>query len=269
MTSMDPLEPPDPLDSLASLASSASLDSLNPFRDEARSRELPEDEVERWLGTVRRCATLSPAGRTAPAGPVAGRIGGLPPMPEGEDVPELPFLALVDLAAIPPGATDLPLPKDGTLLFFADTEDPWGDDDWARLVHVPAGTPVSERAPDGDWESEALPAQDLYLTTELSLPNRGEDTEEFPHGMALGSVWWETSDKVQTGGPVQIGGYPWVWNSNPVTEHDHGPGDWVLLAEIGGEDLTEGELGIAYWVIRRGDLSAGRFDRVRACFDQV
>jgi Domain of unknown function (DUF1963) len=244
---------------------------MDPFRDEARKRGLPEDEVERWLGTVRPCATLSPAraGGAPPAGPVAGRIGGLPPMPDGEPVPNLPFLAAVDLAAIPQGTTDLPLPKDGTLLFFADTEDPWSGDDWYRLLHVPVGTPVSERGPGGDWPPDVHPAQDVYLTVEPSLPNRGADTEEFPHGSELGSVWWETSHLMQKGGPVQIGGCPWVWNTDPITEYELPPGDWVLLAEIGGEELTEGDLGLAYWVIRRDDLADGRFDQARACFDMV
>ncbi|NGO10054.1 DUF1963 domain-containing protein [Streptomyces sp. HC44] len=243
--------------------------SMNPFRDEARSRGLPEDEVERWLATVRPCAILSPAGEAPLDGPVAGRLGGLPPMPEDEPVPNLPFLAWADLAAIPPGATDLPLPKDGTLLFFASTEDPWSGDGWYRLVYVPAGTPVSERGPDGEWQPRVHPARDLHLTIEPSLPNRGSDTEEFPHGDELGSVWWKTCSEMQTDGPVQLGGYPWEWNADPLTDYDHGPGDWVLLAEVGGEDLTEGELGIVYWVIRRDDLAARRFDRARACFDFV
>ncbi|WP_128376632.1 DUF1963 domain-containing protein [Streptomyces cavernae] len=243
--------------------------SMEPFRDEARSRGLPEDEVERWLGTVRLCAMLRPAGQAPCDGPVAGRLGGLPPLPADEPVPDLPFLASVNLAAIPPGATDLPLPKDGTLLFFADTEDPWSDDDWSRLVYVPAGTPVSERGPGGEWSPQIHPARDLHLTIEPSLPNRGSDTEEFPHGSELGSVWWKTCGEMQSDAPVQMGGYPWVWNADPITEHDHGPGDWVLLAEIGGEDLTEYELGIVYWVIRRDDLADGRFTRARACFDMV
>ncbi|WP_193241328.1 DUF1963 domain-containing protein [Streptomyces phaeolivaceus] len=116
---------------------------MDAFRDTARGRDLPQDEVERWLGTVRRCPTPGVSGQVPPDGPVVGRIGGLPPMPEGEPVPELPFLAAIDLAALPADATDLPPPKDGTLLFFADTEDPWSGDGWARLVYVPVGTPVS------------------------------------------------------------------------------------------------------------------------------
>ncbi|MEU6349003.1 YwqG family protein [Streptomyces sp. NPDC047072] len=244
------------------------MSSMDLFRAEARSRDLPEDEVERWLDTVRPCGMLDPD-RKAPEWPVVGRIGGLPPLPEGEPVPELPFLAAIDLAAIPQGLTDLPLPKDGTLLFFADTEDPWGEDDWHRLVYVPAGTPVSERAPDGEWPPEVHPASDLYLRVAPSLPNRGSDTEEFPHGMELGSVWWETSGKIQGYSAVQLGGYPWVWNWNPVTDHDHGPGDWLLLAEIGGEPLIEGDLGVAYWIIRREDLAAARFSEARAAYDMT
>lgn len=127
---------------------------MDPFRDEARSCGLPEDEVERWLGTVRRSAMLSLAGEAPPDGLLAGRLDGLPPMPNDEPVPDLPFLASVDLAAVPSSATDLPLPENGTLLFFADTEDPWSGDDWHRLVYVPVGTPVSERGSANEWLPE-------------------------------------------------------------------------------------------------------------------
>ncbi len=245
------------------------MNAMDPFRNEARSRDLPEDEVERWLGTVRPCAMLGTAGEAPPGSPVAGRLGGLPPMPEDEPVPRLPFLASVDLAAIPPGATDIPLPKEGTLLFFASTENPWNGREWSRLVYVPVGTPVSERRPGGEYQPPVHPTQDLHLMIEPSLPNRGYATEEFPHAGDLGEVWWETCDEMQTGGTVQMGGYPWVWNADPTTDYDHGPGDWVLLAELGGEDLTEGDLGIIDWVIRRDDLAARRFDQARACFDMT
>jgi hypothetical protein len=244
---------------------------MDPFRDAARDCGIPDDEVERWLtGTVRACAMLGPSGRTPVDGPAAGRVGGLPPLPEDEPVPDLPFLAWVDLAAIPPGATNLPLPKDGTLLFFADTRNPWGDDTvWSRVLHVPAGAPVRERGPGGARPPQVHPARDLYLTMDPSLPNRADESDEFPHGEALGDVWWDTGDEMQSGGPVQIGGYPWVWNNDPLTEHGFGPGDWVLLAEIAGGGLVEGDLGHLYWVIRRDDLADGRFEQARACYDMV
>ncbi|WP_419665310.1 DUF1963 domain-containing protein [Streptomyces sp. 2-1] len=249
------------------------MTSMDPFRNEARSRGLPEDEVERWLDTARRSAMLGLAAEAPLAGPpegsLAGRLGGLPPMPNDEPVPDLPFLASVDLAAVPPGTTDLLLPEDGTLLFFADTEDPWSGDDWHRLVYVPVGTPVSERESACEWLPEVRPARDLHLTIKPSLPNRGSDTEEFPHGGELGSVWWKTCGEMTTDGPVQIGGFPWVWNSDPLTDHDHGPGDWVMLAEVGGDGVTEGDLGVVHWVIRRDDLAGRHFDRARAHFDMV
>ncbi|WP_432016548.1 DUF1963 domain-containing protein [Streptomyces hydrogenans] len=239
---------------------------MDPFRELARDQGIPQDEVERWLdATIRPCAMLG-AGESAD-GPVVGRFGGLPPMPEGEPVPDLPFLASVDLAAIAPGATDLPLPRDGTLLFFADTSEstPWTRGHWSRLVHVPAGGPVSPCGPGDESPPQVRSGHDLYLVIDPSLPNRGDHTEEFPHGEELGEVWWETSDDVQTGGSVQIGGYPWVWNNDPVRDYDHGAGDWVLLAEIGADD---GDLsGRVHWVIRRDDLAAGRFAQARACYD--
>lgn len=245
------------------------MKSMDPFRNEARSRDLPEDEVERWLGTVRPCAMLGKAGEAPPGSPVAGRIGGLPRLPEDEPHPDMPFLAAVDLAAIPPGATDIPLPKDGTLLFFADTVSAWTGLDCSRLIYVPVGTPVSERRRGGEYEPPVHPIQDLHLMIEPSLPNRGYATEEFPHAGELGEVWWETCDEMQADGTLQIGGYPWVWNADPTTDYGHGPGDWVVLAELGGEDVAEGELGLVDWVIRREDLAACRFDQARACFDMV
>jgi len=239
---------------------------MEPFRDEARRRGIPEDEIERWLDTVRPCATLDWTDDHAD-GPVAGRVGGQPPLPEGVSAPHKPFLALVDLAAVPADATDLPLPPDGTLLFFADTEDPEPGEDWYELIYVPAGTAVAT----GAAESGSDPGKDLRLKTEPSLPNRASNTEEFPHGFELGSTWWKTSSKIQDGGIVELGGYPWVWNWNPVTDHDHDPDDdWVLLAAINGKRLFVGDdLGLVNWVIPRADLAARRFDRVEAYYDQA
>ncbi|MFG1610547.1 DUF1963 domain-containing protein [Actinoplanes sp. NPDC049265] len=235
---------------------------MDPFRDEARARDIPDAEIERWLTTARRCATLDPNDAHA-SGPLAGRLGGPPPLPDGTPAPRWPMLAVVNLAAIPADATDLPLPPDGTLLFFADTEDPGDSDDWHDVIHVPAGTPTSAQG------SELRPAEDLRLKIEPSLPNRGDDTEDFPHGHELGRVWWDTHSKMYDGGALQLGGYPWVWNWNPVTDHDHAPADeWTLLASFSDRRFLVGdELGVIHWAIRRADLAARRFDRAEAYFD--
>ena len=69
---------------------------------------------------------------------------------------------------------------------------------------------------------------------------------------------------------MELGGYPWVWNWDPVTDHDHDPDDdWVLLASVGGKALIGDDLGVVNWVIPRADLAAREFDRVEACFDQA
>ena len=228
--------------------------SMDPFRDVAASQGIPLAEVEQWLDMVRPCATLDSAG-DHDEGPVAGLIGGCPDV----TVPGKPFVALVDLAAVPADATDIPLPSDGLLLFFADLEDPFPDEDWHDLVYVPAGTAVTM---SGN-------TTDLRLMIEPSLPNRGSDSPEFPHGTQLGSIWWETHSNIRDGGIVQLGGHPWVWNADPVTDWDHDPDDdWVLLAQISGKVQTgDTELGFINWVIRRADLAACRFAGVEAYYD--
>ncbi|GID60503.1 hypothetical protein Aco03nite_089070 [Actinoplanes couchii] len=227
--------------------------AMDPFRDEARRRGIPQDEVERWLETVRPCAALDAADDRA-GGPVAGLLGGRPDV----TVPGKPLLALVDLAAIPADATDIPLPPDGTLLFFADLEDTDPDEDWHHVVHLPAGTAVT---------MSGEPTE-LRLKVEPSLPNRGADSAAFPHGHELGSVWWETNNQMRDGGAVQIGGYPWAWNADPVTDYDHDPqDDWVLLATISSGEQFGSDLGKATWVIRRADLAACHFDRAEAYYD--
>ncbi|WP_285681979.1 DUF1963 domain-containing protein [Actinoplanes sp. NBRC 103695] len=227
--------------------------TMDPFRDEARNRGIPEAEVERWLETVRPCAALYWTDDHA-GGPVAGFLDGQPDV----TVPGKPFLALVNLAAVPADATDIPLPPDGTLLFFADFDDPDPDVDWHQLVYLPAGTAV---AMSGE------PAE-LGVRVEPSLPNRGADSAEFPHGDELGSVWWETKGQMGKGGAVKLGGYPWVWNADPVTSWDHDPDDdWVLLATITSGEQFGSDLGMAHWVIRRADLAARRFDRAEAYYD--
>jgi hypothetical protein len=230
----------------------ARMAAMDPFRDEARSRGIPEAEVERWLETVRPCAALEETDEHA-GSPVAGLLGGQPDV----TVAGKPFLALVHFAAVPADATDIPLPSDGTLLFFADLEDTDPEDDWHQLVYLPAGTAVA---------MSGKPAE-LHLKVEPSLPNRGTDSARFPHGHELGSVWWETSGQMRDGGAVQLGGYPWVWNVDPVTDYDRPDDDWVLLATISRGEQFGSDLGRATWVIRRADLAARRFDRAEAYYD--
>src|SRR3954447_23922051 len=87
---------------------------LDGFRGAALARDIPEADVERWMGLVRPCALLTTDGD----GPVVGTFGGPIMLPADAEKPWFPLVATIDCAALPPEATDLPLPPDGKLLFF-------------------------------------------------------------------------------------------------------------------------------------------------------
>ncbi|WP_275004409.1 DUF1963 domain-containing protein [Promicromonospora iranensis] len=256
---------------------------LDRFREQALDRGVPKDDVDRWLGLAR------PALRTAPdgGGPVVGRLGGpllLPPdMPtpatvfEPDHRAEYQLIVTLDLAAIPPGATDLPLPPDGHVLLFSNVE--LEDERLSgTAVYVPAGTPVEEREVSLDYETygydspeeldEALRhTDDLRLVPGVSLPSCPLDAETraaHPHAETLQAVWSEQSDE---GGEWQLGGYAYDFDGmgDPARESaDQEPGencsrpeDWVVLAQWVGVPM-----GILYWTINRRDLEVRRFDRV-------
>jgi hypothetical protein len=256
------------------------MTNLDPFRSEALRRGIPPDEIERWIRTARPCATLGPGGD----GPVVGQLGGHPLLPADAPDPSFPFAASLDCAAIPAGATDLPLPASGTLLLFASPDGLIsGYPAACQVLHVPAGTPVAQRPapPVGEDDSEVPPPASLRLAIDLSLPNEAESTPEHPHGEELASVWWNLGTDLLSDGPLQVGGYPWIWNYEPVESvvrelgSKASPGapvpdikDWVMLAEW-SVDSEVFDHGLVHWVIRHDDLAAGRFDRVRASADMV
>ncbi|MDX3325945.1 MULTISPECIES: hypothetical protein [Streptomyces] len=93
---------------------------FRPFREEAEAQGVPADDVERWLATARPCATLTLSDDDT--GPLVGRFGGPLLLPSDTPDPGHPFVASVDLVALPADATDLLLPSDGRLLFFAGSE---------------------------------------------------------------------------------------------------------------------------------------------------
>ncbi|WEH43203.1 DUF1963 domain-containing protein [Streptomyces sp. AM 2-1-1] len=274
-------------------------DRFGPFREEADARGIPADDVERWLGMARPCVTLT---RADEAGPVAGRFGGPLLLPAEIPDPGHPLVASVDLAALPAGATDLPLPPDGHLLFFA-LPDPDADHSMGQVVHVPAGAATVRRDPDA-WnaarnaEDEALcasyPEGPLRAVPDVSLPYHqfvllpGEQDAEYLPGHPLCSdlveVWEDTEESIAQAGPFRIGGYA----DEEAVEFDpvdiaaeaaaravaagrfEGPvpadaADWVLLADwSSGRHVRGREGSTVHWVIPREDLAARRFERVFA-----
>ncbi|MFC7883058.1 DUF1963 domain-containing protein [Streptomyces sp. NPDC057376] len=263
----------------------ATLWWLDRFREQALERGVPVPDVDRWLGLARPMLRTAPDG----SGPVVGRLGGplmLPPDlptpgdshgPAGEEYEDHHQLILtLDFSAVPDGATDLPLPPDGTLLLFVNADlEPWPA---GGAVYVPAGVPVEERESSPDYEiyeydspedldAELRSAGELRLAPGVSLPSTPPDDETLarhPHAETLRDVW---SDQTDGGGDWQLGGHaanfddygdPVPASAYPeVGEQVTDPDDWVLLAQWVGFPMS-----ILYWTITRQDLAARRFDRV-------
>ncbi|WP_328424227.1 hypothetical protein OG470_13500 [Micromonospora sp. NBC_00389] len=149
------------------------LKILDQVHAEALSRDIPADDVERWLGLTRPCALLTQEGD----GPVVGVVRGPVMLPADAKDPDYPLIATIDCAAVPADVTDLPLPTDGQLLLFG-----WPEEHgWGEVRYVPAGVAVEEREqyppgfpPDEPENAEVyaeLPQGDLHLTVDISLPS--------------------------------------------------------------------------------------------------
>lgn len=266
------------------------LGRLSPFREEARKRGIPAAELERWIAVAARpCVTLSPDGD----GPVAGHFGGPLLFPPDMPDPYYPFLVSIDCAALPAGATDLPLPGDGRLLLFtyAREDETGGGNGGGHAVWIPAGTRVEEREvryesiyygeEEADPEARKIvdqyPREDSRVTINVSLPSCGYiDVPDYfcntlfrdhPHSEALAEVWRDTQGQCATWGPLQLGGYATDEDGGHEFTRESSTGEdgneWVLLADWypgirGIEGLT------VHWPIRWPDLAAGRFDQVDA-----
>ncbi|MEV7868509.1 DUF1963 domain-containing protein [Streptomyces sp. NPDC088124] len=269
---------------------------LRSFREAALAKGIPADDVERWVATGRPCATLMGRGD----GPVVGRGGGPLLLPAGAADPLFPFVASIELAALPADVTDLALPPDGQLLLFAFPDHADEYESMGSVVHVPAGTAVEERdryAWNEDDEDEYremfedFPQGPLRMTADVSLPHhKAVDASGgcvplpgHPRAEELVDVWESVeSASYPIGKDFQIGGYAdeEAVYTDPVAHavdravkaveagRWEGPvsgdiEDWVLLADWYC-DVRDHESATVHWVIQRTDLAARRFDRVYA-----
>lgn len=270
--------------------------TADPLHTLAREH-LPNEIAERWIGLLRPGLRLENA---TDAGPAVGRLGGLPELPAIEEWPvweghgPLSFIASLDCAALPSAALDIALPPDGTLVFFyfdgqldegSAVVEPHEPDSWAgaRVLYVPAGVPVAERAaPEGIQPYPEVPLRARVETTAPYLwhpvvyrefapmpddhPVWGEDFKE---------AMWDHSEGTEhrIGGhanPVQdeveaevargaLGSPPWT---DPRIKDE--ALRWVLLAQFDTDDDADmmwGDCGALYWLIRPEDLAERRFDR--------
>jgi len=250
---------------------------------------LPEHLAERWTGLLRPGLRLEKAAGT---GPAVGRLGGLPELPEAEEWPvweghgPLSFVASFDCARLPSAALDIALPADGTLAFFyfdgqvdggwaVVTPDEPGTWAGARVLYVPAGVAVAERAaPEGlrPYTEVALTASPEATAPCLWHPAVQREFAPMPDfQQAVSDHAGGTEHRI--GGhadPVQndvetevargaLGSPPWT---DPRIKDE--ALRWVLLAQIDTDDDADmmwGDCGALYWLIRPEDLAERRFDR--------
>ena len=262
-------------------------------------RQLPAVVADRWAGLLRPGFGLRAAGDDEPA---VGQLGGVPVLPDGLAWPRLEgrgplsFIAEIDCGQLPSGA--LSMPRTGTLSFFywdgqIDGRTPWRgapeNHGAARVVYVPAGTPVSERDPPA-----GIAAYDLVeLTGELFTTGPAWDGPAFREAIGdLGDDWafmndWSNGDafvralwELAPSPPDhRLGGH-----AKPIQEaveldvararlRGEAPsGDpalregalrWALLAQFDSDPLAGmmwGDCGTLYCPVRPGDLAARRFE---------
>ncbi|CAM4081757.1 DUF1963 domain-containing protein [Kibdelosporangium persicum] len=152
------------------------MDRYEQFRRAAIDRGIPDDEVGKFADQLRFAVWTAASGSGEE---VVGQRGGLPRLPVGMEWPgggyPLPFIASVDCALLP-RAEGLPLPVDGTLLFFlhheADVQAHPNTDKpgFARVLYVPAGTDTAVAPPPPDHDSTRFFDEDMpFLIPECGL----------------------------------------------------------------------------------------------------
>ncbi|MFE9244932.1 DUF1963 domain-containing protein [Nocardiopsis sp. NPDC006938] len=245
------------------------MHSHQTYRDAARAKGVPEHAIDLALSLALPQAELSPD--HADTGVPVGRYGGLPALPEGVEWDSgLDLVATVDCAALPADACDLALPRDGHLLFFASRTDPDGFallDDSRSVIHVPAGTPTTERpVPDDEEHFPALESRPLYARTFPCLPDTADDAV-LPHPEVrrlFDEYRLQDHDQrlPQWDDTLHLGGYayspqdPPIMGSSPEDEK----GGWALLAQA-QLDMPDdpGFTACVFWIIQRDELAAGNF----------
>ncbi|TDD55008.1 DUF1963 domain-containing protein [Nonomuraea terrae] len=280
-------------------------DRLAMFRERALVAGVPVDEVERWAGLARPAVVLAPTGDEPEAGwfgderrPGPGPDGTYSATRERRR-DEHHLIATVDLSAIPTGATGLPLPADGHLLFFATPE--MGDEDgFGSVDYLPAGTGLGDRAREySDYENDEVPLRagvGTHVDLEVGLreidPLRPQSVVTLPdheptyyaatftdplaarfeNTGRLRQAWHDTRwPGGWPGAHLQLGGWASARGQefgDPVryaaafknrARDELDTDGWVLLAQWIGY-LDRISL---YWTVPAADLEDLRFDRVQ------
>ncbi|MFE7076793.1 DUF1963 domain-containing protein [Streptomyces sp. NPDC057620] len=241
-------------------------------RETAAEYGVPAPVAKELTARSRPCLYLVPyeelpKSRQEDARPAA-RTGGLPSLPDGVSWPEGkgPLVLSVDCAALPPGALDIELPTDGHLLLFTEIEYP---PESSVVLHVPAGTPTTERAPTYEFDGEPMQVtvyepQTLYPLAGLTLDEDWRDSpatraflDDGGKGDALDrfeeAVLDAASGGNRPGVTVQIGGFSNSWDVAPDE------GDLVLFAQMAGQAIDYNVYTMNLIVGTREDIAARRY----------
>ncbi|GGL74875.1 hypothetical protein GCM10010129_18310 [Streptomyces fumigatiscleroticus] len=253
------------------------MDRRQSFRADAIDAGVPEDIVDWALQLALPRVELRPEGHSP--GPVVGQYGGLPSLPADVEWSGYPhFIASVDCAALPPGAPDFPLPKDGHLLFFGTRGEPsWGpesEDSQGLVVHVPAGTVTEERRPDETHAEYVMEPFPLHGHVDWNMPDPGDDIIERDEERSR--VWEEYEDGLwadnSDAGHLTLGGHACAAYDDPCLAPY--PGDdeepWRLLAQarvpLQGQEPTENGI---FWLMHPRDLAEGRFEKAKVRLELI
>lgn len=248
-------------------------DRVQHFRAEAASRDLPTEETEAWLQTIKPAVFWTYEGD----GPVAARLGGDALLAEEAPTPTAPLAATVDCSLLPTD-TGLPLPADGHLLFFAEPNVSFHGSKDNIVRYVPAGTRTTTRPADSWYD--AYPSHDLRMawfgsstpdTDAYASAKWGDDLDEEEFDRVTQLVEEMDDAWTSVGGlwpmwTFALGGNTIALNCDPLAsvreDEPEDAEDWVLLATWRcGEEVKELDQGVMSWLIRRKDLASLRFDR--------
>ena len=251
---------------------------LQVWREQAREHGIPEPDIDQWLGLARPLLWLhkvqdDPAAANAP---VVGYRGGHPSLPLDVEWPGGPdFVASVDCAALPSDLRGFPLPEDGHLLFFHNTEymGPECDspDDDGRVLYIPAGTATAERVINTGRHLKVEPER-IPLQCSPCWDPPHDCCGPIPDG--FGQLTQHLEDPrpayLRNGADdaMLLGGYCTTWTVDrcelaEYTDPEHKK--WRRLAFM-PRDLIMNEEALPFlvhWIIREDDLAGKRFDRVK------
>lgn len=269
-------------------------------------RHLPPDVAERWIALIRPALRLRSCRRGEKR---VGQLGGLPSLPPDLAWPEwkgegsLNFVASIECGRLPPNTLDIALPDSGTLLFFYfDRDSGYFDPEYpprtvgvwdpeslvgARVIFVPAGTPVAERATPADiepYDSVPLTAKPVLTGPDWSHPafraacqDLSDADRDFLRDHANGDKFSGALRRLTPSPRHQLGGHAVAVQRAPELDVaqvtlggdptweacEHEGQRWTLLAQIdtdGEADMRWGDLGTLYWLIRPEDLAARDFE---------